>query len=107
MSARRAQVSIADIIFSSLSDFSDYDSSDEEYRRRSQAASRRQSASAPRAYAQQDYQALDDNVGRAGLLDPDDPFSDPFDDETPAQEKPRMECQSPSLRTKFAYADTP
>jgi hypothetical protein len=63
-------------------------------RRQSVVRSRRQSVQDPHKYPQQDYQALDDNVGRRGLLDPDDPFSDPFgDDETPAQEKPRMECE--------------
>lgn len=41
-----------------------------------------------------DYRSLDnDGLGKKGLLDPNDPFGDPFaDDETPAQEKPRMEC---------------
>lgn len=77
---------------SSLSDFSDYDSSDSEYqaRHRSANASRRQSLSAAASSSSKlppatSYAALDEDEdvgggsGRAGLLDPNDPFADPTD----------------------------
>ncbi|OCF61240.1 hypothetical protein L486_00886 [Kwoniella mangroviensis CBS 10435] len=96
----------------SLSDFSDYeyDSSDEEWRAshqkaRSRGPSRRQSLAAePQQYQRQaparDYEALDDDFtggagggNRKGLLDPNDPFGDPFadDNDTPIQENRRMQ----------------
>ncbi|OCF38205.1 hypothetical protein I317_07245 [Kwoniella heveanensis CBS 569] len=86
----------------SLSDFSDYDSSDPEYQAysRSRAASRRQSLAAPAGHRQappREYASLEDDYpqGRSGLLDPNDPFGDPFADEndTPIQEKKRMQCE--------------
>ncbi len=46
----------------------------------------------------QEYRSLDDDNGKQGgrtrLLDPSDPFGDPFadDGETPQQEKRRMQC---------------
>lgn len=83
-----------------LSDFSDYDSSDDDYRR---SKSRRQStAQAPAAAAKRgsvSYRTLEEEGGhgRKGLLDPNDPFGDPFADvdelETPIQERPRMQCE--------------
>lgn len=48
----------------------------------------------------QEYRSLDDDNGKQGrrtrLLDPNDPFGDPFadDGETPQQEKRRMQCGS-------------
>ena len=45
------------------------------------------------------YRSLEEEggLGRKGLLDPNDPFGDPFaDDETPMQEKQRMTCEFPS-----------
>ncbi|WVR00260.1 hypothetical protein IAU59_007403 [Kwoniella sp. CBS 9459] len=89
----------------SLSDFSDYDSSDPEYQAvsRSRAASRRQSLAAPAGQRQprpREYASLEDDYpqGRSGLLDPNDPFGDPFadDNDTPIQEKKRMQCESAS-----------
>ncbi|WVW86142.1 hypothetical protein I302_108183 [Kwoniella bestiolae CBS 10118] len=98
----------------SLSDFSDYDynSSDEEWRAshqksRSRGPSRRQSLAAePKQQQRQpparDYEALEDDLlgtsapgGRKGLLDPNDPFGDPFadDNDTPIQENRRMQCE--------------
>jgi hypothetical protein len=90
---------------SSLSDYSDYDydSSEDEWRaahpnrkpahHSSAGPSRQASSQRPR-----DYAALDEETGaqgRHGLLDPNDPFGDPFADEqdTPVQEKPRMQCE--------------
>ncbi|GFZ48656.1 hypothetical protein JCM24511_06405 [Saitozyma sp. JCM 24511] len=87
----------------SLSDYSDYDydSSEDEWRaahpnrkpahQSSAGPSRQASSQRPR-----DYAALDEETGtqgRHGLLDPNDPFGDPFADEqdTPVQEKPRMQ----------------
>nr|XP_031860429.1 uncharacterized protein CI109_004039 [Kwoniella shandongensis]KAA5527501.1 hypothetical protein CI109_004039 [Kwoniella shandongensis] len=82
----------------SLSDFSDYDSSDAEWQAahgRSAANSRRPSVAAPAKKASRDYANLDDDYGqgKSGLLDPNDPFGDPFADEgdTPMQEKQRMQ----------------
>ncbi|KAK8853196.1 hypothetical protein IAR55_003898 [Kwoniella newhampshirensis] len=82
----------------SLSDFSDYDSSDAEWQAahgRSAANSRRPSVAAPAKKASRDYATLDDDYGqgKSGLLDPNDPFGDPFADEgdTPMQEKQRMQ----------------
>ena len=86
----------------SLSDYSDYeyDSSDEEWRQRHTSRSRRQSRTAPGnstgAFKESSYASLDDEgQGKSGLLDPNDPFSDPFADETetPVHEKPRMGCE--------------
>lgn len=89
----------------SLSDFSDYDSSDDEYRAaaaRSRGHSRtnssRQQYSEFDAYAPAsgsgEYTALDEETQHKGLLDPNDPFGDPFADDnaaTPRTEKQRME----------------
>ncbi|RXK40501.1 hypothetical protein M231_02153 [Tremella mesenterica] len=86
----------------SLSDFSDYDSSDEEWRRahgqpstsRSAAKAGPSTVSAPTTKKQTPYAQLDDEpVSKKGLLDADDPFGDPFadDDDTPAVERPRMQ----------------
>lgn len=78
----------------SLSDFSDYDSSEDEYQAR---RSRRQSFAKP-ARQEPAYRSLEEEggVGRKGLLDPNDPFGDPFADdiETPVQERQRMNCES-------------
>ena len=85
----------------SLSDFSDYDSSEDEYHER--AASHRQTTShgtsaPPSKRNSVAYRALEQQggQGRKGLLDPNDPFGDPFADEndTPMQERPRMQCKS-------------
>jgi hypothetical protein len=108
------------ICHSSLSDYSDYDydSSDNEWRA-AHPSSRRQSAQHPgiavdssshhtSAHRSQqrpprEYASLEDDVdprgGRQGLLDPNDPFGDPFADdmETPVQEKPRMQCELVSI----------
>ena len=83
-----------------LSDYSDYDynSSDEEWR--TKIRSRRQSRAGPSGGAgKQDrgYATLeDDGHGKRGLLDPNDPFGDPFADDadTPHHEKQRMQCES-------------
>lgn len=79
------------------SDYSDYDynSSDDEWRQRHASRSRRQSQAGPSSSGQDRYSALRDDGahGKKGLLDPNDPFGDPFaDDDTPLQEKPRMGC---------------
>ncbi|WVQ84468.1 hypothetical protein IAT38_006620 [Cryptococcus sp. DSM 104549] len=85
----------------SLSDFSDYDSSDAEW----QAAHGRAAVTGVRRQQQQagagpsrdrEYATLDDHFGqgKSGLLDKEnDPFGDPFADEadTPVQEKQRMQ----------------
>ena len=80
---------------SDLSDYM-YDSSDEEWRaghhgRVSRRGSR--AAGASGSSQQASYSQLDE--GRSGLLDPNDPFGDPFADEndTPQVEKRRMECE--------------
>lgn len=85
-----------------LSDYSDdYDSSDDEWQR---ARSRRQSLAgqkpkpAPQA-REREWATLDDDqssIHRGGLLDPNDPFGDPFaaDDDTPMHERQRMQCGS-------------
>ena len=85
----------------SPSDFSDYeyDSSDDEWRQKHPSRSRRQSRAGPSGSSRYDtgYAALEeDKQSRGGLLDPNDPFGDPFADETdtPMQEKPRMQCES-------------
>lgn len=81
------------------SDYSDfeYDSSDDEWRQRHQSRSRRQSRAGPSGSGNdRGYAALDEEKqSRGGLLDPNDPFGDPFADEadTPMQEKPRMQCE--------------
>lgn len=83
-----------------LSDYSDYeyDSSDEEWRTKQQVRSRRQSRAGPSGgSSSKQYAALeDDGHGKRGLLDPNDPFGDPFadDNDTPHQEKQRMQCES-------------
>lgn len=101
---------------SSLSDFSDYDSSDEEWRK---THSRKSSRHAPISSSSRDagnyrgesfdpyapsgssYTALGDEGGKDRLLD--DPFGDPFADDnqldeedSPRPEKQRMECESSS-----------
>jgi hypothetical protein len=51
---------------------------------------------APAQPKAQQYSSLgDDNeYGRAGLLDDNDPFGDPFaGDETPVHERSRMQCE--------------
>lgn len=66
----------------SLSDLSDYDSSDDDYRLRSAAASRRQSVDQSSAYS-----ANTQDAPYGNLLDTpaaDDPFADPFFGEGPA-----------------------
>ncbi len=77
-----------------MSDFSDYDSSDDE--RRQPAQARRQSTSQGGKRNEVSYRAVEEESGhgRKGLLDPNDPFGDPFADglETPMQERPRMQC---------------
>lgn len=91
----------------SLSDFSDYDSSDEEYRRghsrqHSRAHSRHHDDFDPYASNRHPdpsgYAALEEEGGKQGLLSADDPFGDPFADDnaarTPQHEKQRMECKS-------------
>ncbi|TYJ54213.1 hypothetical protein B9479_005139 [Cryptococcus floricola] len=91
----------------SLSDFSDYDSSDAEWQAAhgpSALAHKRASISHAAAAGKgkgkervTDYAELDDEFGRSGLLDDKDeeanPFGDPFADEadTPVQEKQRMQ----------------
>ncbi|KAL1412733.1 hypothetical protein Q8F55_000480 [Vanrija albida] len=88
----------------SLSDFSDYDSSEDEWRAtHSRQQSRQydyrhnygQSSKNPDPQEGNTYQSLEDEFGSKGLLDANDPFGDPFaDDEevtTPHQEKPRQE----------------
>jgi len=94
-----------ELIQSTLSDYSDnYDSSDEEWQR---ARSRRQSvvgqkaAPPPQQKQQQnrEWASLEDDsssVHRSGLLDPNDPFGDPFadDNDTPLYENKRMQCES-------------
>ncbi|WWC71991.1 uncharacterized protein I206_105950 [Kwoniella pini CBS 10737] len=90
-----------------LSDYSDYDynSSDDDWRAqqqsRSRGPSRRQSIAAGggRQASQRDYASLEDEFGtslgqgKKGLLDPNDPFGDPFadDNDTPIQENRRMQ----------------
>lgn len=87
-----------------LSDYSeDYDSSDDEWQR---ARSRRQSMakSQPKAESStrdREWAALDDDqssINQSGLLDPNDPFGDPFadDNDTPIHERQRMQCESES-----------
>ena len=83
-----------------LSDYSDYDynSSDEEWRA---SHSRRPSVAKPKGHARsgsksQAYTSLeDDGHAKKGLLDPNDPFGDPFadDNDTPVGEKQRMTCE--------------
>lgn len=83
-----------------LSDYSeDYDSSDDDWQR---ARSRRQSLAGQKAKPTQgrdrEWATLDDDqsgVQRGGLLDPNDPFGDPFaaDDDTPLHERQRMQCE--------------
>ncbi|TXT04425.1 uncharacterized protein COLE_07244 [Cutaneotrichosporon oleaginosum] len=94
----------------SLSDFSDYDSSDEDWRASHSRQSSRQEAGPSRGnrgqiyrgdsfdpYAPSDdggYAALEDEGGKDRLLE--DPFGDPFGDDqatTPRNEKQRMECE--------------
>lgn len=96
----------------SLSDFSDYDSSDEEYRRghsrqNSRAANSRTHSrhnsdfdpygSSSRHPDPAGYAALEEEGGKQGLLSADDPFGDPFGDDnaarTPQHERQRMECK--------------
>lgn len=86
----------------SLSDYSDdYDSSDEEWQR---ARSRRQSLAGQKAQPKaqdREWATLDDDqssIHRGGLLDPNDPFGDPFadDNDTPVHERQRMQCESSS-----------
>lgn len=91
----------------SLSDFSDYDSSEDEWRATHSRQQSRQydyrhnyggsSSKNPDPQEGNTYQSLEDEFGSKGLLDPNDPFGDPFaDDEeatTPHQEKPRQECK--------------
>ena len=92
-----------ELIQSRLSDYSDgYDSSDDEWQR---ARSRRQSMAGQKAPPPQQRQqqnrewaSLDDDassIHRGGLLDPNDPFGDPFadDNDTPLQERQRMQCK--------------
>lgn len=96
----------------SLSDFSDYDSSDEEYRRghsrqNSRAQSRHNSDFDPYASSSSrhpdpsGYAALEEEGGKQSLLSADDPFGDPFADDnaarTPQHEKQRMECEFSSI----------
>jgi hypothetical protein len=85
-----------------LSDFSDYDSSDEEYR-----ASHSRRASFVQPVQQPLYRSLEDDEGdapsaNAGLLDPNDPFADPDDflGSIGSSNKPkeRMECEWTILR---------
>ena len=97
--------------YRSLSDFSDYDSSEEEYRAaHSRQASRNATTSSFDPYSYKNtgpsnaggaaaYRSLDDeNEGAThSLMDPNDPFGDPFADENEsvgqgqAQGKRRME----------------
>jgi hypothetical protein len=58
-------------------------------------------APAPQQRQQQnrEWASLDDDassIHRGGLLDPNDPFGDPFadDNDTPLQERQRMQCKS-------------
>ncbi|WRT70251.1 uncharacterized protein IL334_007246 [Kwoniella shivajii] len=83
-----------------LSDFSSYDSSDEEWQASHRVKSRRQSHAKPAPPAakshREQYASLEDDYpqGRKSLLDPNDPFGDPFadeGDETPIQENRRMQ----------------
>lgn len=84
-------------MLSSLSDLSDYDSSDNEHHAtQSRQQSNVKGASAPKRN-EVAYRALEEESGhgRKGLLDPNDPFGDPFADETdtPMQDRPRMQCE--------------
>jgi len=83
----------------SLSDLSDYDSSDDDYRLRSAAQSRRQSVDQSSAYS-----AGNQDAPYGNLLDTpaaDDPFADPFFREGPEtpMAKERKEWYIPSLLT--------
>lgn len=75
----------------------DYNSSDDDWREKHAARSRRQSRAEPSSGRGDRYSSLDDGGhGKKGLLDPNDPFGDPFageDDDTPMHEKPRMGCE--------------
>jgi hypothetical protein len=86
------------VLSSSLSDFSDYDSSEEEYRAAhsrkasrgaastfdpyaSASASSSRGAGANANYDQAAYRSLEDEGADQGLMDPNDPFGDPFADD--------------------------
>ena len=95
------------LISSSLSDFSDYDSSDEEWRMAhgrpaAPAASGRKSGPSSRRPSHNAYAQMDEEpVQRKSLLS-DDPFADDMD--TPVQERQRMQCKS-SIQMARAFTD--
>ncbi|KIR53498.1 hypothetical protein I315_04091 [Cryptococcus gattii Ru294] len=83
----------------SLSDFSDYDSSDAEWQAAhgsGTVANKKASTAGPSSHVTRDYASLEDDFsGKSGLLakEDDNPFGDPFADEldTPVQEKQRLQ----------------
>jgi hypothetical protein len=86
----------------SLSDFSDYDSSEDEYRAAHAAHVKSHSRKSSRSYDYagssrhpdtSTYAALEDEQAGAGLMDPNDTFGDPFADEneTLGQSRRRLE----------------
>lgn len=86
---------------SSLSDFSDYDSSDAEWQAAhgsGTVANKKASTAGPSSHVTREYASLEDDFsGKSGLLakEDDNPFGDPFADEldTPVQEKQRLQCE--------------
>jgi hypothetical protein len=59
------------------------------------------------AHQNREWASLDDDqssIHRGGLLDPNDPFGDPFadDNDTPLHEKQRMQCR---LIGDFRFGD--
>ncbi|KAG8826910.1 putative actin patch assembly and actin polymerization protein [Serendipita sp. 401] len=82
----------------SLSDFSDYDSSSDEAPRTSMSSGR-PSTSTHRQYEYRNQQAEDDEYGaedtRKNLLDDEDPFADPFADQS--------DVGTPGIREKGKY----
>ncbi|KAE8539433.1 hypothetical protein D1P53_004533 [Cryptococcus gattii VGV] len=83
----------------SLSDFSDYDSSDAEWQAAhgsGTVANKKASTVGPSSHVTREYASLEDDfIGKSGLLakEDDNPFGDPFADEldTPVQEKQRLQ----------------
>ncbi|OWZ72599.1 hypothetical protein AYX14_01923 [Cryptococcus neoformans] len=83
----------------SLSDFSDYDSSDAEWQAAhgsGAVANKKAPAAGPSSRVPREYASLEDDYpGQSGLLEKEDdnPFGDPFADEldTPVQEKQRLQ----------------
>nr|ODN91769.1 hypothetical protein L203_01020 [Cryptococcus depauperatus CBS 7841] len=84
----------------SLSDFSDYDSSDAEWQAthgpQAVAYKRQQAHTGREKTSTSEYATLEDDHNNKGLLEEDEnPFGDPFADEqdTPVQEKQRLQCE--------------